>query len=76
MKRTLLAYIVLACLVALFAWGVILSVHPVQAAPSEADECEPMGTAEGETLYLCEKFGKSCVWDPSTVLGAGVLDCE
>lgn len=31
-----------------------------------------------QTLYFCENpfSGMDCVWDPSPVLGAGVMDCD
>lgn len=47
---------------------------PVVASGSGG--CEEVDTVEGETLYYCESnFGPPCYWDPSPVLGAGVMDC-
>lgn len=50
----------------------------VTAAADPVEACVPMGTAEGQILYFCENAfnGMDCVWDPSPVLGAGVMDCD
>lgn len=55
----------------IFAPAVTAAADPVAA-------CEPFGTAEGQILYFCENefSGMDCVWDPSPVLGAGVMDCD
>lgn len=47
------------------------------AAPADPVPCVEAGTAEGQTLYMCEtNFGVRCIWDPSEILSAGVVDCE
>lgn len=59
----------------LYQWG----SFAVALADSPSDEpgCVEMGTVDDETIYYCESdYGVRCVWDPSPVLGAGVMDCE
>lgn len=60
----------------LLALNLSVAVEPVQAAPPEVDECEPIGKVGSETLYFCESDYADCVWDPSPALGAGVMDCD
>lgn len=62
----------------LFAVALLLSLDLRAAAASgDVPECVEVGTAEGQTLYLCETtYGVRCVWDPSELLSAGVVDCE
>lgn len=66
---------VLALLVVAFS---VWMIQPVAAAAEPVDACVPFGTAEGQILYFCENefSGMDCVWDPSPVLGAGVMDCD
>lgn len=71
----------LALSIALFiaaSIGMLYVPMPVTAASDPVDACVPMGTAEGQTLFFCENpfSGMDCVWDPSPVLGAGVMDCD
>lgn len=47
------------------------------AAPANEPGCVEMGSVGDESLYLCESdYGVRCVWDPSELLSAGVVDCE
>lgn len=71
-KLALLAIVLVAFVVVL-----VSSAAHVQAAPSDVPPCVEAGTAEGQTLYMCDTdFGVRCIWDPSELLSAGVVDCE
>lgn len=64
-------------LLALIALALSLDLSAASAATEPVEACAPIGQAEGETLYFCESdYGLDCVWDPSPVLGAGVMDCD
>lgn len=47
-----------------------------QATATPIATCTAIGTAEGQTLYLCEGVYPVCVWDPSPTLGGGVVSCD
>lgn len=70
------------CLNVLFWVAVALAIFlhlygDVQAAGPPVEPCIPIGSAEGQQLYLCENdYAPDCVWDPSPGLGAGVVDCD
>lgn len=63
----------LRLLIAVVTLAMLLSLPAVAA--SDVPLCDPVGQAEGQTLYLCD-FGVECVWDPSPGLGAGVVSCN
>lgn len=65
----------------LIANGIIYFYTPADAATepqatATPESCIAIGTAEGQTLYLCQNAYPACVWDPSPTLGSGVIDCD
>lgn len=69
----------LAVALAIFAYLGGLDVSAAQVEPQATatpEPCTAIGSAEGQTLYLCEDVYPVCVWDPSPTLGGGVVSCD